>query len=928
MAHRPDSEHLLPGQWVPALRQGSSEVASRAWEWLSGSAKALTLKQVVDDAIVGLAGSQTTDWSILVPLAQWARRLRRSDLLTHVLVDDGNRQVGRPTKEALLADPYVVDGAIRRRLSRSVDVVSGAYQDASDGQAHEWARFFEESGVTGAVTVWRVPVKSPSKTDAERFAAVDVDYSTQGYTLVDYDLRWSSRQSVLPGLSMPEDAPALSAWLSSGAVALRGFGRRRVVWFYYREQAKQGSALSTWAATLTELAWVPCQDGQYRRPAAVLPREDDVRDDAPVADLDAQLVEVLASEGVGFGTDIPEALSLRKLQKVGNQLGPADLAQLLGEVREAVQEEGDLRHFRDAVAKLEIPAGADRFPINRVVRRAGGRARGLLGGYLVDLPHIDAVLRNQLEHVQFPYSFPEMATGEQALAYIRETWARARVPVRGLADSVRDVLPVAHAYLLQDTPRSDVLRSLWEQALPDAMAFSDRRWVVLAGNPEIFLDDVGDRRFMPAHADIHLATNGHLGESDAARTAVAKALGIERLSKVCRLSWTWSGASQAAPRSRGVAVVWQLLRAVQEGGAGSDGTSPHVENVETLSLTVNFKGQSEEVIVNARLEGSTLRLAGAPVEFAADAAKEMLRSFGFGQRADLATDLTAMFAAIDDLGSFRLAERKFRRAFLSEDLQADTDQTPSEGAALPATRGNRRDFPDPCIDDADDTADGSVDRPLDEETPSGLKASPSHRTGKPPRRVTEGRGAIDARDPSYTSERAKAPQRALAELLQSALKGEVLPVPGEGDNTSTTDGGTDSANAANLGDEVYRAIVLRYERECGRDPVEGDPSQVGWDIRSVDQASKRERLIEVKGRGRLWDETEVVELSRAQVAKAFKAKGATSSDWWLYVVERIGDDQFRVLPIPNPAEVATKWMLEGGAWRQIADNPRKLHARP
>lgn len=273
LAHRPDSEHLLPGQWVPALRQGSSEVASRAWEWLSGSAKALTLKQVVDDAIVGLAGSQTTDWSILVPLAQWARRLRRSDLLTHVLVDDGNRQVGRPTKEALLADPYVVDGAIRRRLSRTVDVVSGAYQDASDGQAHEWARFFEESGVTGAVTVWRVPVKSPSKTDAERFAAVDVDYSTQGYTLVDYDLHWSSRQSVLPGLSMPENAPALSAWLASGAVALRGFGRRRVEWFYYREQTKQGSALSTWAATLTELAWVPCQDGQYRRPAAVLPRE-------------------------------------------------------------------------------------------------------------------------------------------------------------------------------------------------------------------------------------------------------------------------------------------------------------------------------------------------------------------------------------------------------------------------------------------------------------------------------------------------------------------------------------------------------------------------------------------------------------------------------------------------------------------------------
>ena len=93
----------------------------------------------------------------------------------------------------------------------------------------------------------------------------------------------------------------------------------------------------------------------------------------------------------------------------------------------------------------------------------------------------------------------------------------------------------------------------------------------------------------------------------------------------------------------------------------------------------------------------------------------------------------------------------------------------------------------------------------------------------------------------------------------------------------------------------------------------------GWDIRSVDQQNKV-RLIEVKGKGCLWDGDEVVELSHAQVRESFKAEdGQVEASWYLYVVEKTPENTFRVLPIRSPAQTATGWMLSGRAWRMVAE---------
>ena len=72
----------------------------------------------------------------------------------------------------------------------------------------------------------------------------------------------------------------------------------------------------------------------------------------------------------------------------------------------------------------------------------------------------------------------------------------------------------------------------------------------------------------------------------------------------------------------------------------------------------------------------------------------------------------------------------------------------------------------------------------------------------------------------------------------------------------------------------------------------------------------------MKGRGRPWDGDEVVELSGAQIRKAFEAEDS----WYLYVVEKTNEGNHRVLPIENPVQLAGKWILCGDPWRVLAEN--------
>lgn len=933
----------VPDKLVGALRQGATREAqerrqgtlSQAWNWFNDPDRRIGLRKLVSEAMNALVSSPSPDWSTLVALGHWAKNRTppRPDLLSLVQVDTESGPKGIPADEALLADPYVEYGRGRRRLFPVVPVISADYleRDPKHGNAREWRAFLEKankSGALGALQVRRVLThahRGEYKRVSE-FLGLHIGQSNNsGYTLVDFDI-----EPDLPDLDAPEELrAALADWLEDGFNTLRDKGKRQVEYFYYSSNKPTGNVPSAWATKLSELAWVPCDDDRLRRPQDVLPGPDPAREGVPVAVLSSEFLSVLEQEGVKFGSAIPEATSLNRLLAAGFRLDAKALAQLLRECREQITAIDDKRHFEQAVGKLTVPSADNkRVPLDRIVYRVGSgqRLRSALDGWVVPLDQIDERLRMELEHPDFPYRFPDTTTGRQALAYLRAIWKRAQGSPERLANEVRDVLPAAYAYSLEDCTKDALLSEQWQAALPEATVFADREWVVVAKSDDLYFDDLEDRRFFPNEVRLRTATSGHLGNTRPVQNRTADAIGLPRLSSSVTLKWY--GEDETLPVTDDWVskfnLICELIGWVRRGErvegdrTGTEtGTRLELMRVHRLTLDVSVgTTPADRVPINARLRGGILTVAGRPVQFGADAAKELLRHFSFGQRANLAADLTGMLGAIDDASDFILAVDKFQRSFAR-----DFDIPPQFRTGL-------GDGDTTCSDDISSQnteKQASVDKSVPRSTLSNSskpeKSKPSDNASAPDSSHvadSSGHDESDSTGGSYTRARALAKQNALADQLRNSLKGEIEPSADDDSASETTT--TDGNSSGSLGDEVYRKVVALYEKEAGREPELGDPRQTGWDIRSIDPKTKDVRLIEVKGKGCPWIGDEVVEISQAQARKAWQMNSA----WYLYVVERTKDGSFTVLPIGNPVEQAGKWILCGQSWRMLAEESRQV----
>ena len=940
-------ESRLGDEWVATLRERrrnelEETILSQAWEWIERHARGISLQEVVEAAVNNLMSSASPDWSVLVPLGHWSKHRNRPDLLTHVLVESESGQGGLPVGEALLATAYVEYGRDLALLFPASPAISAAYleQDPKHASSREWRAFFREAGAKGEIEV-RTLKDYAYRGNRRRVAgflglelAAIGESNNSGYQLLDFDIE--------PSLPSPDAAielrETLAAWIKDGSQVLHARGLRQCTYFYYTSSTLNGTARSAWVIKLSELAWVPCEDGELRRPQDALPATDPAREDAPVAQLSSELLSVLEKEGVKFGTAIPEATSLRRLAAVGSRLDARELAELLSQCRDEVTSDTDRGLLDRALQELTVPSIDNlRFPLDRIVRRVGGSHRGGLGGRVVPLDRIAEVLRGELEHPDLPRDFPDTTSGHQALDYIRDVWKRARSSPEGLANEVRDVLPTAYAYCLEDCTRDSALSERWEASAKGAVVFAEREWVVLTEADNTYFDDIEDRRFLPTQHQVRIVTGGHLGHSRSQQLSTAEAIGLPLLSSSVSMEWHWEeGTPLSDDWVSRFDLTCQLLQRVRGGereesdGAGFETEElPRLIRVRELALDVRvLNGDTEHVPVNARLHERTLAVAGLPIQFGADAAKELLREYSFGQRADLAADLTGMLTAIDAEQDFCLAADKFRRSHapkfeLPPAFRVDRDHEEATGPGRERTRPRSTDAP------AGEERPGAI-APTDQAPSSGAsergksnlhddgKAVDDHRA-QPGELELEEYGSTGG---SYTRDRALARQNALAEQLRSSLKGEVTPNPEKEDAGET---GISNDRPTALGDEEYREIAARYEKEAGREPELGDPRQAGWDIRSTDPRTKEVRLIEVKGRGRPWEEDEVVELTRAQVGKAFETADKQATDsWYLYVVEKTDDGGYQVLPIANPVRAAAKWILLGKAWRMVAESPKSV----
>ena len=948
----PEADRRLADDWIRRLRQsggtqhGEREergYLSQAWKWIDQNCAGIGLRKLVEEAINGLDSSSAPDWTVIVPLGHWAMHRERADLLIRVLVESANGMKGVPVATALLAEPYV-RGQNRTCLFPNTPVISDVYLDDPRSPApNDWRRFFEEAGAKGALAV-----RSIDKTGQRNHDRVAVfsglkdeeipRANARGYTLRDFYI-----EPDLPGPDASvEVRAAVAAWLDDGFTKLRGKGYKEVEWSFYGRGSKRGTFPSAWTVRLSELEWVPCLDGLLRNPREVLPRPDPAREGAPASMLSEDLLSVLEQEGVKFGTVIPEATVLQRLLSMGSQLSAEDLAELLGEIRQRVATDEDRNRFQQAVPELVFPSeDNERVPLIRIVQRVGGRLRGALGGWIVPLDHFHERLRQELLELPAPYQIPETTTGKQALDYLRDVWTRARSHPDQLANEVRGVLPAAYSYCLEDMDNDVLLSKDWEQAIAEAAVFDGRSWT-FRNETKIYIDDIEDRRFFPENGELRTATGGHLGNSPEQRLRTAEKLGLDRLSAIVERKWREGHEQAVDDWMDRFDLICQLLNHVKGSGqAGQEEDGAGIEpmmrwrlrRVERLDLEVSVRDSpgenGENVPVNARLHEGTLTVAGRPVQFGADAAKELLRALSFGQRANLSADLTAMLTTIDDSEDFRLAADKFRRSFASDfnlpeisqghsssEEAAGSEDVPTAGAGEPLPEERR---------DPESVVTPKVSSDQSEHSASGLRddvSTDGTQDGGPDKdRESAAMGG------SFTQDRALAEQKRRAKELKNSLKGEMVPDDDDDDFSETGKGRPDPDGL--LGDEVYREVAAQYERQDGRIPKFGDPHQTGWDIRSVDPVTKAIRLIEVKGRGRPWDNEEVVELSRAQVRKAFETSGEqTAGSWYLYVVERMEDGLYQVLPVENPVLAAGKWILCGGPWRMTAKDPRQIAMDP
>ncbi len=484
--------------------------------------------------------------------------------------------------------------------------------------------FFESAGAKGGVVVKSI-VATAGRWEREVVAsflgddASDIPESNDsGYTLLDYDI-----EPPLPDPDAPRELrSAMAAWLEDGFRRLKGKGRREARYSYYSRFERRGNLSSAWVRRLSQLAWVPCDDRELRLPQEALPGFDAAREDAPFATLSAELVSMLDQEGVRFGVEIPEAKSLHRLAKTGSHLDSSELSGLLAECREEIATATDGELLKGVLSRLALPTLDNRrVRLDRLVKRSGGRLRGALGGWVVPLDRIEEALRAELTHPDFPWEIPETTTGSQALDYIFDVWGRARSSPEGLANEVRDVLPTAYAYCLDDSATDHRLLERWQSGLPQAMVFADREWLHLADTTDVYLDDIDDRRFLPRQGEFRTVTGGHLGRSLVEQLRVAESIGLRTLSSCITMDWRGDEPVQVpAEWESRFDLVYQLVRGVR-GGESTDEDSenprvlaqsrPDLVHVGELHLSVGIGDAPVEVVpVNARLHAGSLTLAG------------------------------------------------------------------------------------------------------------------------------------------------------------------------------------------------------------------------------------------------------------------------------------------------------------------------------
>ena len=880
--------------------------------WLKGQHKevklAASIRQAADDHAE----------LPLVDLLAWAlhRGSNRQDLVPAVLTENGPRE----PSDALLADPLVGGGGSRRRLFEQPALVA-AYADIADRQSV--VAFLGGLGVRGDGDLDR-HAKWVSRYDRARVATLlGVDESqvaranNDGFLVEDHGFPFAVDR-VPP--------KALQDWLSLEHHALRGKGRLSASSFYNYGRSTQGRVPARWVRDLRSHDWLLCTDGERRRPAEVLLAADPDRDDAPVADIDADLASRLAEEGVDFGGAVPRSPALRRLERRGTtEMDDSDLAALLRESLEALEAgeatEDDLRRALAVVNLHGVPLAS------RVVRRAGAGARGNLEGWVVALSDVEPALAEAVQAVAL-LAMPDTTTGRQALDFLLNTWERK--PTTGV-EVLRGHLAAAYRYVLDDMDAGDLPVSAWEETRALAQLYGHREWHPV--DPTLVVDDVQSpliREFLPT--DRIAVASAHLGDSKAQVRRVAQALDIALL----------SAEVEVKPGERATEPPWggRLRQLTATLSQLEDRPSLHdITLHDALSLRVGVRHHAIHAFVDEGDQGPTLLLVGRPADFAVQAAEQLVEHFQLGQRGQEVPRLTGAIFALEDEGAFQRHLKLLADGLGVEPATLQSSMShkpPTQSASTAEDTDEDADFRERASDPISDGEDRGVAAP---PGGSGLPGPDPGSADARPDRARAASGPFGGSSPRPGNRRDDGkPARSNGHRDRGAEGNRTRqPTPGgrAADHVrmlvmSRGSHDTDAGDAASVrggprDDHRARQAVLQYEKQHGRRAEAMPDLQPGFDVRSVDDAG-RERRIEVKGVQGRFEENASVALTAQQANDALR-NDEEKVEYWLYVVDSTETEHPRVFPIRwtrDPARL--RYGFYAYAWSDAAEHPAEAPA--
>jgi hypothetical protein len=832
---------------------------------------------------------------LVLKFTSWVRgkQAQRKSLVRKVLCSSDNHRMRLlPAEETLLADPYA--GVFRRSFFNDLPSIAPEYLKQAGTTAADWRSFFEslpkapegpfQLKLTATKLGWfelkdrlgsdYTPPSTRSSQLTKPWRGLTVENNS--YRLLDAHLPEGFADQ-LKNQDLDEVLIRnFSNWVLETPSMLREYPTLIVAYIpYFQSEVVEAkvSHPASWVQDLSEEEWVFTTKGEGPfRPSDLLPHEDPVRPDAPVAALPTESVTLLEAAGVSFGAALPEAPAIERLNVQGPESDPETLLKLLQEaVAEAEGDEEKTTFLQQVLADrplFPVPPGTNpidgsrRVPCRRIVSSLGGRST--LADWIIPMERFtqNSPERDALEVADTIWPLRTSTTADHVMDFLLWVWE-----VQPDANRVRGFMPRAYQYLREDLAADKSANVRWEEVSHHAKVFTVplRKWVEVAGNERVFLDDLNQPSLHAVVTDLELATPGHLGGDPTEQVATAELLSLKLLSSRFRIEVRPEGPLPIPDHWRaGFNLIQKQLRGRLDSPVGDDDEPVAEIQVPVLGMTrwrtirTHIYDMAVEVYSAPSLasiyEGAAA-VAGEPRDFAKELCPALCDYWGLRRRHDLPEILTDLAIRLTEISDSAIVA-----SWTIDSSKRDGDTGVEEYSTQDS------ELQEPLREDVNTV----VPTPFNEESRGGKGGG-----------YSAGGGNILSKVNDESKPRPKRNRL----LSYVASPGAVIEGPPD----------TESAERRSQIDEAGIERVKSYEASSGRDAEIMPHNNEGFDIKSYADG-RIARYIEVKSLSGDWD-VDNVKMTHPQFEHAVE-KGER---YWLYVVERAESKDYKIHRIQNPA---------------------------